>query len=87
MGEVAQEFGEEPGLDGVGDSAVGQRHLGFVEDLRPGDVVEGDLAEFAFVHGDGVFAGGGGDFVGQGDDGVEALVLGDVEIVLDLVPA
>ena len=49
------------------------------------DVVQRDLAGLALVHLGRVLAGDGRDLVGDGDDRVEALVAGDVEVVLQLL--
>ena len=83
--EVADELAEDPRLVGVGDAAELLLHDGFGQDLGPGQVVQRDLAQLALVDLGGVLAGDGRDLVADRQHGVEALLAGDVEVVLQLL--
>jgi len=87
MRQVADQLVQNPCLHGVCESSVAEDHLGFVENLCPRDMVQGNPFQLALVDLDGMFPRAGRDVVGQSDDRIKALVAGDVEVVLHLVSA
>ena len=83
--EVADQLAQDPRLVGVGDAAELLLHDRLGQHLGPGQVVQCDLLELALVDLGRVLAGHGGDLVGDGQHRVEALLPGDVEVVLELL--
>jgi hypothetical protein len=83
--EVADQLAEDPRLVRVGDTAMLFLHHRAREDLAPRVVMQSDPLQLAFVDPHGMLPGHRGDVVGDSEQGVKALLAGDVEIVLQLL--
>ena len=85
MLEVPDQLTQDPRLVGIGDPAELLLHDGLGEDLRPREVVQLDLPQLAPVDLGRMLPRDRRDLVGDGDDGVEAVLTRDVEVVLKLL--
>ena len=74
MFQVANQLTEHPCLVRVGNAAVLLLHHRDGQHFGPRQVVERNLLEFALVDGDGMLARYRRNLVGDGDQGVEALL-------------
>lgn len=84
--KVPDEFAENPRLVWVRHAAMDTLLHSDGEHLCPRQVVERDLAEFALVDVDGVYAGRRGHLIRDRQHAVEAVLSGHVEVRLDLRP-
>ncbi|MCP3801072.1 hypothetical protein NLX83_17570 [Allokutzneria sp. A3M-2-11 16] len=85
MLQVADQLTEDPRLLGIGDAAVLLLHHRLAQQLRPGEVVQGDLAQPALVHCGRMLTGNSGDLVGDRQQRVEPLLPRDVEVGVELL--
>src|SRR4051794_13222820 len=85
MLEVPDQLTEDPGLIGIGNSAVLPLHDRHRQDLGPRQVIEGDLLELPLVDGGRVLPGDRRYLVRDRDQRVVALFAGNVEVHLKLL--
>lgn len=85
MLEVADQFAEYPGLIGVRDAAVLLLHHGLGQHLRPGQVMQRNLPQLAFVDLGGVLSSDRRDLIRHRDHRIEALLPRDVQVALHLI--
>ena len=85
MLQVTNELTQDPGLLGVGDASVLLLHDRRGEDVGPRPMVQRNLLQLALVDLRGVLARSRRDLVADRDERVEALRLGHVEVVLQLL--